>query len=139
MLCGQETKTPHIMLISLIIVGLEIGSNFIVNPLKIAWTHHGDYFKVVMDNHFRIQELKREHDQSHVVLRGRTFPMKILTFSHRKTTLSANLLLSWSSSLLLLLRRTSITMASTVSHGITSRSISTNSTCSPSGSSSPGL
>jgi hypothetical protein len=33
-----------------------------VKPLKIAWTHHGDYFKVVMDTFCKIQELKREHD-----------------------------------------------------------------------------
>jgi hypothetical protein len=32
-------------------------------PIKIAWTHHGDYFKVVTDTFSRIQELKQEHDQ----------------------------------------------------------------------------
>lgn len=34
-----------------------------VKPLKIAWTHHGDYFKVVTDTFSRIQELKQELDQ----------------------------------------------------------------------------
>jgi hypothetical protein len=32
-------------------------------PIKIAWTYHGDYFKVVTDTFSRIQELKQEHDQ----------------------------------------------------------------------------
>ena len=39
-------------------------------PRKIAWTHHGNYFKVVMDNYFRIQELKREHDEFERSLEG---------------------------------------------------------------------
>ena len=40
-------------------------------PLKIGWTHHGDYFKVVMDTYSRIQELKREHDQFQRSLKGK--------------------------------------------------------------------
>ena len=42
-----------------------------MKPLKIAWTHHGGYFKVVMDNYSRIQELKREHDQFQRSLEGK--------------------------------------------------------------------
>lgn len=41
-----------------------------MKPLKIAWTHHGAYFKIVMDNYFRIQELKCEHDQLQRNLEG---------------------------------------------------------------------
>jgi len=40
-------------------------------PRKIAWTHHGDYFKVVMDTYSQIQELKREHDQFQRSLNGK--------------------------------------------------------------------
>lgn len=40
-------------------------------PRKIAWTHHGNYFKVVMDNYFRIPELKREHDDFERSLEGK--------------------------------------------------------------------
>lgn len=31
-------------------------------PLKIAWTHHADYFRLAVDNWRRIRQLKREHD-----------------------------------------------------------------------------
>jgi hypothetical protein len=31
-------------------------------PLKIAFTHHGDYFRLAADNWRRICQLKREHD-----------------------------------------------------------------------------
>jgi hypothetical protein len=40
-------------------------------PFKIAWTHHGDYFKVVMDTYSRIQELKRDHDEFQQSLNGK--------------------------------------------------------------------
>lgn len=42
-----------------------------VKPLKIAWTHHGDYFKVVMATYCKIQALKREHDQFQRSLKGK--------------------------------------------------------------------
>ena len=42
-----------------------------VKPLKIEWTYHGDYFKVVMDNYSRIQDLKREHDEFQRNLEGK--------------------------------------------------------------------
>ena len=42
-----------------------------MKPLKIAWTHHADYFKVVMDNYSRIQELKREYDEFQRDLEGK--------------------------------------------------------------------
>lgn len=40
-------------------------------PLKISWTYHGDYFKVVENNYSRIQELKREYDQFQGRLEGK--------------------------------------------------------------------
>ena len=42
-----------------------------MEPLKISWTYHGDYFKVVMDNYSRIQKLKREHDEFQRNLAGK--------------------------------------------------------------------
>jgi hypothetical protein len=30
--------------------------------LKIAWTHHGDYFRLALENWRRIRQLKQEHD-----------------------------------------------------------------------------
>ncbi len=42
-----------------------------MKQVKIAWTHHGDYFKVVMDNYFRIQELKKELDEFHRSHKGK--------------------------------------------------------------------
>ncbi len=41
-------------------------------PKKIAWTNYRDYFKVVMDNYTRIQDLKREIDQIRSHLEGKT-------------------------------------------------------------------
>jgi hypothetical protein len=29
---------------------------------KIAWTHHGDYFRLALESWRRIRELKQEHD-----------------------------------------------------------------------------
>jgi hypothetical protein len=40
-------------------------------PLKIEWTHHRDYFKLVMDSYSRILKLKREHDEFRHSLRGK--------------------------------------------------------------------
>ena len=40
-------------------------------PFKFAWTHHGDYFKLITDTYGRIQKLRREHDQYERSLRGR--------------------------------------------------------------------
>ena len=31
-------------------------------PLRIAWTHHGDYFRLAFQNWGRVQKLKQEHD-----------------------------------------------------------------------------
>lgn len=42
-----------------------------VKSIKIAWTHHSDYFKVVMDTYCKIQNLKREHDQFQRSLKGK--------------------------------------------------------------------
>lgn len=39
--------------------------------LKFPWTHHLDYFKIVRDNHSRIQELQREHDEYQRNIKGR--------------------------------------------------------------------
>jgi len=39
--------------------------------LKFAWTHHGDYFKLVNDTYSRIKKLKREHDQFQSSLKGK--------------------------------------------------------------------
>ena len=30
--------------------------------LRLAWTHHGDYFKLALDNWERVQKLQQEHD-----------------------------------------------------------------------------
>jgi hypothetical protein len=38
-------------------------------PFKFAWTHHGDYFKLVADSYSKIEELKREHDQFQISLK----------------------------------------------------------------------
>lgn len=40
-------------------------------PLKIEWTYHRDYFKLVMDSYSRILKLKREHDEFQHSLRGK--------------------------------------------------------------------
>jgi hypothetical protein len=40
-------------------------------PLKIAWTHHSDYFKVVAETYSQIQNLAREHDQFQRSLEGK--------------------------------------------------------------------
>jgi hypothetical protein len=40
-------------------------------PLKFAWTHHGDYFKLVTDTYSRIEKLKREHYQFQKSLKGK--------------------------------------------------------------------
>ncbi len=38
---------------------------------KFAWTHHGDYFKLVTETYSRIEKLKREHDQFQKSLKGK--------------------------------------------------------------------
>lgn len=38
---------------------------------KFAWTHHGDYFKLVTDTYLKIEKLKREHDQYQSSLKGK--------------------------------------------------------------------
>ena len=63
-------------------------------PLKIRWTHHRDYFKLVMDSYSRIQKLKREHDEFQHSLRGKKMSDDDVDVPRRKTTQSANLLLS---------------------------------------------
>jgi hypothetical protein len=42
-----------------------------VKPLKITWTNHGDYFKVVIDTFCKIQEFKQEHDHFQRSLKGK--------------------------------------------------------------------
>jgi hypothetical protein len=39
--------------------------------LKFAWTHHGDYFKLVTDTYSRIEKLEREHEQYQSSLEGK--------------------------------------------------------------------
>ena len=38
---------------------------------KIEWTHHRNYFKLVMDSYSRILKLKREHDEFQYSIRGK--------------------------------------------------------------------
>ena len=57
-------------------------------------TYHGDYFKIVMANYFRIQELRREHDQFLDSLQGKDIPDDDVEVLAPKTTPFANLLSS---------------------------------------------
>ena len=50
---------------------LDEGRVMSVKPLTIDWTHHRDYFRLVMDSYSKIQELKREHDEFQHSLRGK--------------------------------------------------------------------
>jgi hypothetical protein len=49
-------------------------------PLKIAWTHHGDYFKVVTDTFSRIQKLRQEHDQFQSMHKGKALSDNDINF-----------------------------------------------------------
>ena len=40
-------------------------------PIKFAWTHHSNYFKLVTDTYSRIEKLEREHDQFRSSLEGK--------------------------------------------------------------------